>query len=196
MKRSFIIIVILATISLLVIWFFIHETVNLPKPRGYFRIELPEKNYFKFDSSCPVEFEIPSYGKMEIFQDSIRADSCRFNVFMPRFKARIHCTYMPVGRNFNKLINDAYGFAAKHEMKASGLKRTLIEDQQRRVFGIVYEIEGDAASQMQFFLTDSVNHFFRGSLYFYNSPNADSIAPVLNFLNDDIMRVAQTLQWK
>jgi gliding motility-associated lipoprotein GldD len=81
-------------------------------------------------------------------------------------------------------------------MKASGLKRTLIEDQQRRVFGIVYEIEGDAASQMQFFLTDSVNHFFRGSLYFYNSPNADSIAPVLNFLNDDIMRVAQTLQWK
>jgi gliding motility-associated lipoprotein GldD len=196
MKKSIVLIIALALLSGLIIWYVFHEEINLPKPKGYFRIELPEKRYFIYDSGCPVKFEVPVYAKMEVFQDSLVKDSCRFNVFMPRFNARIHCTYLPVGNNYDKLVSDAYGFAAKHEMKATAMKRTLIEDNLRSVYGIVYEIEGDAASQMQFFLTDSTNHFFRGSLYFYNPPNADSIAPVLNFLREDIMRVAQTLEWR
>jgi gliding motility-associated lipoprotein GldD len=196
MKKSILIILSLAVISVIVIWYSFFDTVVIPKPKGYFRIELPEKEYFVYASSCPVKFDIPTYAKVEAFQDTLTVDSCRFNVFMPRFKARIHCTYMPVGENFDKLIHDAYGFAAKHEMKASGLKRTMIEDDERRVFGIVYEIEGEAASQMQFFLTDSVSHFFRGSLYFYNPPNADSIAPVLSFIRDDVFHIAQTIAWE
>jgi gliding motility-associated lipoprotein GldD len=196
MKKAILIILTLAFISVMIIWYVFHDAAALPKPRGYFRIELPEKEYFNYSSSCPVVFEVPTYAKMEVFQDSLTKDSCRFNVYMPRFKARIHCTYMPVGNNFDRLINDAYGFAAKHEMRASGLKRTMIEDDVRKVYGIVYEIEGEAASQMQFFLTDSASHFFRGSLYFYNAPNADSIAPVLTFLKEDIFHVAGTLAWR
>ncbi len=196
MKKSITIVLVLAIISALIIWVAFYEEVHVPKPKGYFRIELPEKKYFEYNSACPVRFEVPAYSSMEVFQDSLERDSCKFNLFMPGFKARIHCTYMPVGKNFDKLIHDAYGFAAKHEMKASGLKRTMIEDEERKVFGIIYEIEGEAASQMQFFFTDSVDHFFRGSLYFYNPPNADSIAPVLEFLKSDIDHIAQTLQWQ
>lgn len=196
MKKSMLIILLLAFIPVIAVWFVFRDDTDVPKPRGYFRIELPEKKYFNYSASCPLDFEIPAYAKMEVFQDSLTNDSCRFNVYMPRFKARIHCTYMPVGNNFEQLISDSYGFAAKHEMRASGLKRTMIEDDARKVYGIVYEIEGDAASQMQFFLTDSTSHFFRGSLYFYNPPNADSIAPVLSFLRDDIFHVAGTLAWR
>jgi gliding motility-associated lipoprotein GldD len=102
---------------------------------------------------------------------------------------------MPVNNRLPELIEDAYGFAAKHEMKASALRRTLVSDSLRKVYGIVYDIEGDAASNAQFFLTDSTNHFLRGALYFFNPPNPDSIAPVLSFVRGDINRIAQTLQW-
>jgi gliding motility-associated lipoprotein GldD len=95
-----------------------------------------------------------------------------------------------------QLIEDAYGFAAKHEMKASALRRTLVSDSLRDVHGIIYDIEGDAASNVQFFLTDSTQHFLRGALYFFNPPNPDSIAPVLAFVRGDIDRLAQTLVWR
>jgi gliding motility-associated lipoprotein GldD len=96
----------------------------------------------------------------------------------------------------NDLIDDAYGFAAKHEMKATALRRTLVSDTLRHVHGILYDIEGDAASNVQFFLTDSSHHFLRGALYFFNPPNPDSIAPVLQFVRGDIDHIAQTLVWR
>jgi gliding motility-associated lipoprotein GldD len=101
-----------------------------------------------------------------------------------------------VGNRFDELVNDAYGFAAKHEMKASGLRRTMVSDSARDVHGIIYDIEGDAASNVQFFMTDSTQHFLRGALYFFNAPNPDSIAPVLEFLRRDIDRIAQTIDWR
>jgi gliding motility-associated lipoprotein GldD len=84
----------------------------------------------------------------------------------------------------------------KHEVKASALKRTMIEDQQNRLDGIIYDIEGEAASQVQFFVTDSTNHFFRGSLYFNVKPNPDSIAPVLSFIREDINHMVRSVRWK
>jgi gliding motility-associated lipoprotein GldD len=103
---------------------------------------------------------------------------------------------MSVGDRLPQLIGDAYGFAAKHEMKASALRRTLVADSLRNVYGIVYDIDGEAASNVQFFLTDSSAHFLRGALYFFNPPNPDSIRPVLEFIRGDITRITQTLQWR
>ncbi|MFM7727591.1 MAG: gliding motility lipoprotein GldD, partial [Flavobacteriales bacterium] len=134
--------------------------------------------------------------QVEIFRDRLSEDSCWFNIYYPKYNARIHCTYMSVKDRLPQLIQDAYGFAAKHEMKASALRRTMVSDTVRNVHGIVYDIEGDAASNAQFFLTDSTDHFLRGALYFFNPPNPDSIAPVLEFVRSDIMHVAQTLEWR
>jgi gliding motility-associated lipoprotein GldD len=172
------------------------EEEYVPKPHGYFRIALPEKSYRQYDSSCPLSFEIPQYSRIELFREHMSEDSCWFNIYYPQLKARVHCTYVPVGSNFNNLIRDAYGFAAKHEIKASALRRTMVDDTTRKVFGIIYDIEGEAASPLQFFLTDSTSHFFRGSLYFFNAPNPDSVAPVLAFLREDLLHMAETLQWK
>lgn len=167
-----------------------------PKPRGYFRIDLPEKKYDVYESHCPVQFEAPAYSKIQVFSDHTSADSCWFNVLFPRNNARIYCTYLPVHNNIMELADDAYQFAFKHEMKADGIQRTYIEDTTRNVFGIIYDIQGEAASQVQFFLTDSVQHYLRGALYFDNKPNQDSLAPVLAFIREDILHLTQTLQWK
>lgn len=197
MKKKPLIIILLLAVSIATTLFLFYGVENdIPKPRGYFRIDFPEKAYRNYDSKCSVSFDIPEYSKVELFKDRISEDSCWFNIYFPKMNARVHCTYVPVGSEFDNLIHDSYGFAAKHEMKASGLRRTMIADTSRKVYGIIYDIEGDAASQLQFFLTDSTKHFFRGSLYFYNSPNADSIAPVLSFLRDDIIHLTETLHWQ
>jgi gliding motility-associated lipoprotein GldD len=172
------------------------EKNYVPKPHGYFRIALPQRNYRSFESDCPLSFELPGYAKIERVRQNQTQDSCWFNIYFPRFNARVHCTYVPVGNNFSGLIHEAYDIAMSHEVKATAMKRTLVDDNQRNVFGVLYDIEGEAASQLQFFLTDSTDHFFRGALYFFNKPNPDSIAPVLSFLREDVVHIAETLNWK
>ncbi|MBX7052355.1 MAG: hypothetical protein K1X54_09995 [Flavobacteriales bacterium] len=197
MTKRILLILISAFVLMFAVWyFFLQEDNFIPRPKGYFRIDLPEKSYRVYESACPMQLELPNYSKVELFKDRMSNDSCWFNVYFPRFNARLHCTYVPVNGNMDKLLHDAYGFAAKHEMKATALKRTPIADSTNQVYGIVYDIEGETASQLQFFLTDSTSHFFRGSLYFFNSPNPDSIAPVLEFLREDIMHLTETITWK
>ena len=186
----------LVAFALMAWWLLTDQGPSVPKPRAYFRIDLPEQQYRSYESACPLKMEVSTASQIEVFRDRQSADSCWFNIYYPRYNARIHCTYISVGDKFNELINDAYGFAAKHEMKASGLRRTMVSDSTRDVHGIIYDIEGDAASNVQFFLTDSTQHFLRGALYFFNAPNPDSIAPVLNFLRSDIDHIAQTLVWR
>lgn len=169
---------------------------GVPRPRGYFRIDLPEHGYSKFESECNIEMDIPNYAKIEMFKDRISPDSCWFNIHMPKLKATVYCTYFAVDNDFDKLVKDAYGFAAKHEMKATALKRTLINDAENKLYGIIYDIEGNAASQVQFFLSDSTQHFFRGSLYFNSRPNPDSLAPVLSFVREDIDKMVRSVRWK
>jgi gliding motility-associated lipoprotein GldD len=103
---------------------------------------------------------------------------------------------LPIDGNINDLVGDAYGFAAKHEMKASAIERIWIESPERDVFGIQYNIEGGAASPVQFFLTDSTQHFFRGALYFDFAPNPDSLAPVLKFIRNDIQKITDEIAWR
>jgi gliding motility-associated lipoprotein GldD len=168
----------------------------IPKPPGYFRIDLPAHDYSRFQSSCEVSLDVPNYARVEDFKDRQGADSCWFNISYPRFNATIYCTYFGVNNNVNELVQDAYTFAMKHEMKASGVRRTPVEEEASKVFGIIYDIDGEAASQVQFFVTDSVKHFFRGSLYFNNKPNPDSIAPVLNFVREDIEHMLKSVKWE
>jgi len=168
----------------------------VPKPRGYFRIDLPEKEYVTFSPQCPFEMDVPLYARIEINRDAASGDSCWFNVVFPKYRAKIHCTYLPIKGNSDALVRDAYTFAARHEMKATGIRRTLVDEKERDVYGVIYDIEGEAASQVQFFLMDSTSHFLRGALYFSARPNMDSLAPVLSFIRKDIVHMAKSLKWK
>lgn len=196
MKKKNLLAVGVAFLAVFAWFWFTSDESAVPKPRGHFRIALPTAEYLSYASECPVKMEVSTAAKVELFRDRLSADSCWFNIYYPRLNARIHCSYMQVNGRLDALIDDAYGFAAKHEMKASALRRTMVSDSLRDVHGIIYDIEGDAASNVQFFFTDSSEHFLRGALYFFNPPNPDSIAPVLQFVRGDINRLAQTLEWR
>ncbi|MEO6167508.1 MAG: gliding motility lipoprotein GldD [Chitinophagales bacterium] len=172
-----------------------------PKPRGYFKITLPERGYAHFDNgTCPFTFEYPSYGVINrdtVFLDTVPDNPCWFNITFPSLNGNLYLSYKEMGENTElaKLIEDAHELTFKHTVKADFIEENYLET-PNHVYGIYYEVGGNAASAVQFFVTDSVKHFLRGSLYFYNTPNADSIAPVVNFIKPDILQLIKTLKWK
>lgn len=166
----------------------------IPKPKGYFRIDLPEHSYrpAEFDK-CPFRFEIPVYS--EILPDTNRlSEPCWWYVVFPKFNAALYLSYKPLKNNLYQFIEDAHSLAYSHTVKANEINHRKIL--MGKNGGLMYEIGGNAASPLQFYLTDSVNHFLRGSLYFNALPNADSVAPVTRFLKTDIEHMLQTLEWK
>ncbi len=169
-----------------------------PKPRGHFRIELPEKHYVLFDSVFPYSFYYPRYATMI---PDLRPTSEPYwaDLSFPLFKGTIHLSYKPVSgeESLDMYFNDARVFVNKHIPKATAIREEVVALDHNRVYGLIYEIRGkEAASPLQFYVTDSVRHFLRGALYFEVTPNNDSLAPVIRFLEEDIRHLLHTLNWK
>ncbi len=171
------------------------EDVATPKPRAYFRIAFPEKKYISYDSVCPFTFDMPSYSQIENDDNPI-AEPCWINLVFAPFQAKLHISYREIKNDLPQLLANTYELAAKHQVKASGIETQPISKEKSKVYGLIYNIEGNAACPLQFFVTDSTTHYLRGALYFNASPNADSIAPVLNFLRKDVLQFIESFQWK
>lgn len=171
------------------------DDVFIPKPKGYYRIDFPEKSYLLYDSICPYVFEYPSYSF--ISRDKhMGAEPCWLNINFPKLNAQIHLSYKEVHGNLEEYLNDSRDFAIKHQVKATGLNETVIIRDSAKVYGLVYDISGNTASNVQFYLTDSTKNFMRGALYFNAVPNIDSQKIVVDFIRKDIVRMIQTFRWK
>lgn len=188
----------LLSVSIILLAFSSCSNDYTPKPRGYFRIALPEKKYTLLDSIYPYRFEYPA--SAFITNDPLSPGEKNWiNIEMPAFHGRIHISYKPFSdkKSLITYTEDTRTLAFKHMAKASGIKQIAISDPSRKVYGLVYEINGlGAASPYQFYLTDSTRHFMRGSLYFDVIPNNDSLAPVIDFVKSDIQHLFETINWK
>lgn len=168
-----------------------------PKPKGYFRIKYPKKEYRSFVSSSPFTFKYPVYAKMEP-DKSARDKKDWYNLHFTDFNGFLHLTYYNVSgaKEYNEMVEDARKLAFKHTIKATAIDQKIINFPDRKVYGVYYAIDGNTASSVQFFLTDSAKHYFRGALYFNERPQYDSIAPVINFIKKDIDTLIATFKWK
>lgn len=168
----------------------------LPKPKGYFRIDLPEKNYVKVDTIERYSFETPDY--TVITNDPLSPNEKNWiNVEMPRFKASIHLTHKDVNGNLGEYLEDVHTMLTKHLQKANGMNDSLIINPEHKVYGMLIEMDGKGvATPLQFYLTDSTTNFVRGALYFNFVPNNDSMQPVIDYLRKDINRMISTFEWK
>ncbi|MCB0400564.1 MAG: gliding motility lipoprotein GldD [Flavobacteriales bacterium] len=166
-----------------------------PKPKGYFRISLPEKEYRKLEKDCPFTFQYPTYSNTQPNKNN-PGKPCWFDIVFTHLNASIYLSYKPVNGNVNEYLEDSRTLAFKHTVKANDIEQQIVNYPDKKVYGLIYSIEGDAASAYQFHLTDSNNHFVRGSLYFNNVPNQDSIQPVLDFIKDDVAKLIETFEWK
>jgi gliding motility-associated lipoprotein GldD len=167
----------------------------VPKPSGYYRIALPEKKYTKRNFDCPFTIEIPQYSNLEV-KNTGSENYCWFAVNFQKFKAKIFVTYFPVKNNLGKLIEENHKLTFEHQIKANSIEPFVIANDSSKVYGLVYDVSGEVASALQFYVTDSTKHFLRGSLYFDAAPNQDSLAPVVSFLREDVLHLISTIQWK
>lgn len=167
----------------------------IPKPIGYFRIDLPEKKYKVIDSiPFPFTFKLPQYAKLNL--EKTIEDSRFLNVDFPKFSARLHMSYIAVDSNFYKLVEDSRALVYKHVEKAQDIGEQQVFDKSRKVYGMFYGLDGNTASGSQFYVTDSINHFLRGALYFNVIPNYDSISPVQEFIKKDIEQLIESIEWE
>ncbi|SES15938.1 gliding motility lipoprotein GldD [Pedobacter rhizosphaerae] len=168
-----------------------------PKPRGYFRIEYPKRGYQLLNQPVPYSFHYPVYATVEA-DKSRDAHQDWYNLHFKQFNAYLHLTYYNVSGKaaYDEMVEDARKLAFKHTIKASAIDQKVINYPDRRVYGIYYAIEGNTASSVQFFLTDSAKHYFRGALYFNERPQYDSIAPVIKFIKTDIDTLIASFKWK
>lgn len=180
--------------SLLLLLFSCNQD-NIPKPSGYFRIDLPEKKFQLYENDCPYTFEYPVYAKATI-SDQGNAQPCWLNLEFPDFKARIHLSYIKISGDINPVIEECRTLVYKHDIKADAINEIPYIDSLNKVYGTLYEIKGNAASSIQFYVTDSIKNFVRGALYFDVKPNKDSLAPVIDFVEQDITHIVESLRWK
>lgn len=172
------------------------EEAYFPKPTGYARIDFPEHSYNRYSEGCPFEFE---YGNSSNYVpvDGKNGATCWFNIEYPEQKAKIHFSYLKIkDKPVDGFIQDARKLAMEHLSKADDYEENVVVDDSAKVYGVIYDFQGSTASNMQFFLTDSVNHFVRGALYFEVTPKADSLAPAEKFVEEELTHLINTFTWK
>lgn len=167
-----------------------------PRPIGYNRIDRIEPTYIKFNYPH-FSFSTPSIVKADSVY-SENNDGKWFNIVYPSYKARLYCSYNQIKDHSElvKYLNDSHKLAYSHTLMADGIEQTRYINKNHNTYGIVYEIEGNVATPIQFFLTDSVSNFFRASLYYDSQVNEDSVAPITQFIKDDIIKMIESFEWK
>ena len=162
----------------------------VPKPASQLRLDYPIAKYAKFSNHCPFEFEIN--------EDAIITEdkNCGFSIKYPKMKATIYLTYKTVNNNLNDLLKDAQKLTYEHVIKADDIMEQPYVNKDKKVYGMFYRVDGNAATNSLFYATDSIKHFVTGSIYFYAKPKFDSIMPAASYVKNDMQRLLETIRWK
>jgi gliding motility-associated lipoprotein GldD len=162
----------------------------VPKPASYLRLEYPDTTYVSVKEDLPYTFEYSKNAKVTYKKNNW------VDIQYPNLKATIVITYTPIKNNLRLLFADAEKLTFKHMIKADDIQSTPYENGAKKVYGKMFEVYGNAATQLQFHATDSTKNFITGALYFYVKPNYDSIFPAVVYLKKDVQHLIETLQWK
>lgn len=194
--------ILLSLTLVALLWYSCSDPVFTPKPRSYPKVDFPKKAFQPFtEDFCNFTFEYPVYTEIQQdtnFFEEMPPHDCWFDLFYPSFDGRVHFTYVDLRQpenNLEKLRQESFNMADWHNKRANFIDELLIQT-ANGVSGIAFDIDGPAASPFQFFLTDSTQNFVRGALYFNTHVEADSLAPVIDFVREDILHLIETFEWK
>jgi gliding motility-associated lipoprotein GldD len=163
---------------------------TIPKPKGQLRLEYPSPTYEKLASDCNFTFDVNTNAETKTKQE------CAIELHYPKMKATVYLTYKKVNGDIENLLRDAQKLTYEHAIKADDIMVQPFLNSEKRVYGMFSEVGGNAATNSQFYLTDSTKHFLTGSMYFYAKPNFDSILPAASYIKEDIRRIMESFEWK
>ena len=184
----------LFTILLIFIVFFSCKKSFVPKPTAYLALSFPKPEYRVYKSaSCPYYFEYASTAKLKN-ANNLTSEHW-YTVTYPHIKGAIHLSYYPVKNHLRDLIRDAQNLTQQHVVKADEISYHPYIDTIHKVYGMLYQVKGNAASNVQFYVTDSVSHFITAAVYIKNRPDYDSLLPAIKYLENDARHLIETLRW-
>jgi len=173
------------------------ETKPIPKPKSYYRIDYPDKNYIpllKNENNSPYLFERPSYTQVAKIPGSPDEDMV---LVFPELKADLIIKYIKIiDTSFNSLTEKVKSDAYYHSFKANAIDEKVFSNPNSNIYGITYEITGNSACNYLFYLSDSVNQMITGELLIQSTPNYDSLKPTIDFIKSDIVHLIETFEWK
>ena len=161
----------------------------LPKPKAQLRLEYTSPSYLKTKTNCPYQFEYSSNSNTK------SNEKCWMNIEYPNLNATINMTYRPIDNNLKELFLESEKLTFNHAIKADGITSVPYIDGSKRKFGAIYEVTGNAASPIQFHVTDSTKNFITGAVYFNIKPNYDSIIPAIKYIQKDVIHLIESLEW-
>lgn len=162
----------------------------LPKPSSQLRLDYPVAEYVHFENDCPFTFSMNSEAVIKAKSD------CNFEINYPKMKATIYISYKPVNNNITSLLKDAQKLTYEHVIKADDILEQPFINNDHKVYGMFYQVNGNAATNAQFYVTDSIKHFIDCSVYFYAKPNFDSVMPAASYVKNDMQALMESLKWK
>ena len=181
-------------IIIISIIFFSCSKKNKITPIGFFRIDLPEKKYNYYDfKNCNFSFELPDY--LKVVKNN--RNKCWINLENKNNNINIHLSYHMINKNLDSLIQDVHNLVYEgHYRKADGIWETSNDESNF----VIYELSGEVATPIQFYVTDKKKHFLRGSMYPITNNkiikiNRDSLKPVIDFYKKDIVKIIETIKW-
>lgn len=167
----------------------------VPKPYGYYRIAIPDTAYTQYaPSGFPYAFSLSD--NATVHPHPHEGEAYWIDIDYPTLNTTIHCSYKPVRGNLRALSRDAQEFLYKHATIATSIPEQGFENPEAHVWGVYYELNGNTATPIQFYLTDSTRHFFRGAVYCNTIPNQDSLAPVYDYMRADVRRLMESFTWQ
>nr|WP_322623229.1 gliding motility lipoprotein GldD [uncultured Flavobacterium sp.] len=161
-----------------------------PKPEAFLRLDYELGNNKRFDAACPFTFD---YNSNAIIKDK---GNCALVLQYPKMKATIYLSYKPVNNNLDLLVRDAERLTYEHVIKADNINSQPFVNRDSKVYGMFSSVGGNAATNAQFYVTDSIHHFITGSMYFYAKPNFDSIMPAAAYIKNDMQNLVESIHWK
>ena len=180
----------ISLILIIAILFSSCDEATLPKPKSYLKLKYPVATYEKVTSDCPFTFEASTIANIDV------KNNCWAKIEYPNLRATIHITYRKVDENLNDILKEVEKLTFEHTIKADVISDRPYNDVSKKVYAKMYNIEGNVATNIQFRATDSLNHVLSGALYFYAKPNYDSIVPAIKYIEKDMVRLVETLEWR
>lgn len=173
------------------------EKVPTPKPVGYFRIDFSEPHYITWDSLLPFSFEYSDIANFNIIKNENQQYWMDLNY--PNYNVSLKMSYFPLKNDLRELVLEEEKIINFHidRRKADDVEFSFVNDDDAHLYGKIYDIAGKGvACPLQFWLTDSSNHYVRASLYFNFSPNNDSLEPIIHYIREDVLQMINTWKWK
>jgi gliding motility-associated lipoprotein GldD len=171
--------------------FFSCNNNSIPKPSGFLRLDYNEAKYAHFDNkTCPFTFDMNEDAVIK------GKPNCGFEIHYPKMKATLYISYKSVHGDIKSLLRDAQKLTYDHVIKADDILDQPYLNPAKRVYGMFYHVNGNAATNAQFYVTDSTKHFLECSVYFYKKPNFDSIMPAASYIKNDMRTLMETLKWR